>query len=381
MLPAAAVAGAVVTPPPRTGDAPVSKRRRFRRAKTTYPKLEKAPKPVKPMKPPKAKRRARKAGTPLAATPVLAPPAPKRTRTWKLRHWVAILAAPLLLVAGGIVAYAKLTEGGPMLAVPDVTDRDVFAAAGIMHDAGFELEGIPEDSPRPGGTILSQRPTFGQKLEEGSTVNVRVSSTDATVPDVTTLDIGAAKVKLAKAGLGGGDTIRVTPDYRDDVDPGTVMSTTPAANLRTRKVAPLELVVATDPHVKVPNVVGQDQATATSALQAFGLDVTVQTASSSKPVGTVLKTSPSGEATAVRGDTITLTVSSGPKQVNVPYVVGWERDDAVGELEDRNFAVNVVTVAVTSNDQVDVVQAQTPSGGKAAEGSAVTITLGAKAKR
>jgi len=257
----------------------------------------------------------------------------------------------------------------------------VFPAIAIMHDAGLAVEATAEDSPRPGGTVLDQRPPAGQQLEEGSTVKVHVSSTEATVPDVTTLDVGAAKVKLAKSGLGGGDTITVTPDYRDDLDPGTVVRTNPAAYLRTRKLAPLELVVAADPHVKVPNVVGQDQASATSALQATGLDVTVQTASSSKPAGIVLKSSPAGEATAVRGDTITLTVSSGPKQVNVPYVVGWDRDDAISELEDRNFAVNVLTASVTSNDQVDVVLAQTPTGGKAAEGSTITITLGAKAKK
>jgi beta-lactam-binding protein with PASTA domain/serine/threonine protein kinase len=382
MLPAAGAAGAVVTPPPRTGEAPVVKQRRLRRAKTSYPKLEKSALPVKPMKPPKPKRRDRKAATlAVAEAPGVVVPAPKRERTWKLRHWVAILAAPLLLVAGGVVAYAKLTDSGPMLAVPDVKDRDVLAAIAIIKDAGFSVRATPQDSPRPGGTVLEQSPTFGHDLEEGSTVHVSVSNTYATVPDVTTLDIGAAKVKLARVGLGGGDTITVTPDYRDDVDPGTVMRTIPEANQRTRKVAPLELVVAADPHVNVPNVVGQDQTAATSALQAVGLDVNVQTASSSKPVGTVLKSSPGADETVVRGDAVTLTVSSGPKQVNVPYVVGWDRDDAISQLEDRNFAVNVVTTTVTSNDQVDVVLAQSPTGGKAAEGSTVTLTLGAKAKK
>jgi beta-lactam-binding protein with PASTA domain len=380
VLPAAAAASVAVTPPPRTGATAAAKARRFRRAKSPHPKLAKVPKPLKPMKPPKPKRRVRKAAAAAGAAGVLGPaaPVPTRQRTWKLRHWVAVLTAPLLLVAGGIVAYAKLTERGPMVAVPDVTGRDVFAAAGVVHAAGFSPQLTPEDSPRPGGVVLSQRPTTGRKLEEGSTVKLTVSSTEATVPDVTTLDIGAARVRLAERGL---NNVTVTPDYRDDVDSGTVMRTNPSAYLRTRKLAPLELVVAADPHVNVPNVIGQDQATATTALQAIGLDVTVDASSSSKPVGQVLKTSPSVDHTAVRGDTITITVSSGPKQVNVPYVVGSNRDDAIGELEDRNFAVNVVTVAVTSNSQVDVVLAQDPTGGRAAEGSTVTVTLGAKAKR
>jgi serine/threonine-protein kinase len=358
VLPVAAAAGAVVTPPPRTSELPASgARRRFgRRPKATYPKIEKHAEPVKPMKPPK----------------------PKRQRTWKLRHWVAILAAPLVLVAGGVLAYAKLTEPAPLVAVPDVKDRDVFAAAGILRASGFSFEREVRDTPRPGGLILEQRPAPGKKIEEGSSITVVVSSTDATVPEVGTLDVEEAKVELRKAGIG---TFTVTPDYRDDVDPGTVMSTNPPAFARVRKTEPFELVVATDPHVKVPNVVGLDQATATSQLQAVGLDVNVQTASSSsRPVGEVVKTSPGTDQTVVRGDTITLTVSSGPKQVPVPAVLGWDRDDAIGEIEDRGFAVNVLTAVVTSGGDVDTVVAQDPPGGKATEGSTVTITVGVRKK-
>jgi serine/threonine-protein kinase len=157
------------------------------------------------------------------------------------------------------------------------------------------------------------------------------------------------------------------------------MSTTPAANLRSRKTDPIQLVVATDPHVRVPSVVGQGQASATSALQALGLDVAVKTASSrSTPVGVVTKTSPGADATVVRGDTITLTVSSGPKQVDVPMVVTWQRDDAVSEIEHRGFQVNVLTVVVTHGNTVDTVVAQDPSGGQAAEGSTITITVGVR---
>ena len=192
------------------------------------------------------------------------------------------------------------------------------------------------------------------------------------------MDVELAKVELRKKGLG---TYTVTPDYRDDVDPGTVMSTNPPAFARARKTEPLELVVATDPHVKVPNVVGLDQATATSQLQAIGLDVTVQTASSSsRPAGEVMKTSPGTGQTVVRGDTITLTVSSGPKQVNVPIVLGRDSDDAIEEIQDAGFTVNVLTVGVSSGGDVDTVVAQDPAGGKAAEGSTITITVGVRNK-
>ncbi len=161
-----------------------------------------------------------------------------------------ILAAPLLLVFGGTLAYVKLTEHAPIVAVPDVVDHDVFAAIGTLKDAGFEVEATAADSPRPGGTILAQRPTNGHELEQGSTVTITVARTRATVPDVTTMNIDDAKVTLAKRGL---LNVAITPDYRDDVDPGTVMSTTPAAYLKATKRDAIEVVVATDPHVKMPD--------------------------------------------------------------------------------------------------------------------------------
>jgi beta-lactam-binding protein with PASTA domain len=206
-----------------------------------------------------------------------------------------------------------------------------------------------------------------------------VARTRATVPDVVTMNIEDAKVALARRGL---INVAITPDYRDDVDPGTVMSTAPAAYLKASKRDALTVVVAADPHVKMPNVVGLDQATATSNLHALGLDVAVQTASNkSAPVGQVLKSNPGDGDTLVRGDTVTLTVSSGPKQIAVPAVVGWNRDDAVGELEDRGFAVVVGTALVTASNQVDAVLAQNPAGGRAAEGSTVTITIGVRARK
>jgi serine/threonine-protein kinase len=105
----------------------------------------------------------------------------------------------------------------------------------------------------------------------------------------------------------------------------------------------------------------------------------VQTASNkSAAAGQVLKSSPGNGATVVRGDTVTLTVSSGPKQVNVTAVIGEDRDSAISDLEDGGFTVRVVTAPVTSNRQADKVLAQSPAGGTAPEGSTVTITVGVR---
>ncbi len=255
---AAAPAVGIMAPPPRT-PAPAPKARRFRRAKTTYPKVAKAPRPVKPLKPPKPRRRRSWAGAPPAGPP--APQPPKQPRNWRTRHWVAVLAAPMLLVVGGVVAYAKITEHAPIVAVPDVVDHDVFSAAAAMEESGFQIDAVFVDSPRPGGIILKQSPANGERREQGSAIRLTVSRTTATVPDVVGRTIDDTRTALARRGF---LDVAVTPDYRDDVDAGTVMSTTPAAYLKAKKSEPVEVVVAADPHLKVPNVEGLDEATATA---------------------------------------------------------------------------------------------------------------------
>ncbi len=94
----------------------------------------------------------------------------------------------------------------------------------------------------------------------------------------------------------------------------------------------------------------------------------------------MLRSSPGADETVLRGDTVTLTVSSGPKLVNVPPIVGWDRGDAISELEDRGFAVTVVT-APSSNAADGTVLAQDPAGGRASEGSTVTVTIGVKSSK
>jgi serine/threonine-protein kinase len=225
--------------------------------------------------------------------------------------------------------------------------------------------------------VLAQHPRAGM-VDEGSTVSITVSAAVATVPDV----IGDSEQDAVSALHGVGFlTVHSEDDYRGDVDPGTVVGVIPAPFSDADKTVDVALVVARDPHVTVDNVVALDQGTATAKLQQGGLDVSVKPASSrTVPAGVVISQSPGAGKIAVRGDTVTLTVSSGPKLVKVPYVVTWDVDDAVDELEDAGFTVSFATTPVASSQVGDVV-AQTPPGGQAAQGSDVTITVGVRRPR
>ena len=291
---------------------------------------------------------------------------------------IAVVSAPLVLVAGGGFAYFWLSRP-ESVAVPNVVHRDVFTAASTLKKAGFEVDSIVTDNPRPGGVVLAQTPRRGLKADAGSTVTITISDVVATVPEVVGTPVDDALAALRHVGF---VNVQQADDYRDDVDPGTVVGVTPAAFSEASKADPVSVSVARDPHVTVPNLVGLDQATATANLQQLGLDVAAKNGSSSTvAAGNVISASPGADRVIVRGDTVTLTVSTGPKLVKVPYVVGSSADDARGTLEDAGFAVQIATTPVASDKVGDVIT-ENPPGGQAPDGATVTITVGVRqAKR
>jgi serine/threonine-protein kinase len=125
--------------------------------------------------------------------------------------------------------------------------------------------------------------------------------------------------------------------------------------------------------VSVPDVTGQTQDDATSALQQRGFTVAIaadQTASSTVPKGSVVSYTPTGSAPA--GSTVTLTISSGPKQVVVRDVTGMTVEDATAALEAQGFSVQTTRLLPF----VDNVGRQSPGGGSSVDyGSTITLYI------
>src|SRR5207248_3392200 len=94
--------------------------------------------------------------------------------------------------------------------------------------------------------------------------------------------------------------------------------------------SPVNLVVSSGPaQIAVPNVVGQTQAAAASAITGAGLTVGAVTMQSSSTVaaGSVISESPPAGTKVASGSPVNLVVSSGPAQVAVPNVVGQTRSE------------------------------------------------------
>jgi serine/threonine-protein kinase len=93
--------------------------------------------------------------------------------------------------------------------------------------------------------------------------------------------------------------------------------------------------------VTVPDVVGERLKVAQDELETAGFSVKVETQTSDEAKNTVLRQDPAGDSEAEEGSVVTLLVSAGPEQVEVPEVVGLSQQDAIAAVQDAQLVVDI----------------------------------------
>jgi hypothetical protein len=130
--------------------------------------------------------------------------------------------------------------------------------------------------------------------------------------------------------------------------------------------------------VKVPNVVGMTQSTATSTITGAGLTVGTVTQQSSSTVasGSVISESPAAGTSVTSGSAVNLVVSTGPVQVVVPNVVGQTQAAATTAITGAGLVVGTVTQQSSSTVASGSVISESPAAGtNVASGSAVNVVV------
>jgi eukaryotic-like serine/threonine-protein kinase len=302
----------------------------------------------------------------------------------------AVVAGVLLL--GGIVALAlSLNSGDPdpgttatapaQVPVPNVVSQDEATATATLEGAGLTVGEVTTQVTQDESqvdTVLGTTPASGTQVDEGSAVDlvIGVGPDTIEVPAVIGLDADRAQTTLQNAGFENvttedvdslapeGQVTEVEPGEGQSVDPGTTVT-----------------LQVSDGDAELPDVVGQQQAAATSALREVGFtNVVPEQVESDEAEGTVVETDPSGGEQASADDEITLRVSSGPTEpetVAVPDVVGDPEASAEQQLEQAGFSVTVRETQASDPGDVGVVLSTNPAARtEAAPGSTVTITVG-----
>ena len=126
--------------------------------------------------------------------------------------------------------------------------------------------------------------------------------------------------------------------------------------------------------VAVPSVVGDKLAKAEATLTDAGFETRVETQTSDENKNTVLTQDPAGDTEAAEGSTVTLVVSAGPEQVEVPNVVGLSQQVAINEVQGKALLVD--TEPVDSDQAAGTVVSTDPAGGTLVDvGSTVVLSV------
>ncbi|MBN2205709.1 MAG: PASTA domain-containing protein [Thermoleophilia bacterium] len=183
------------------------------------------------------------------ATFVEAPPPAPRS---KAPLWIAL--AIVVIVAALVAAWAAgvfdAEEEPALVAVPDVVGMTSDGARNALEGAGLTVGTITEAESEdgPAGTVVEQTPEAGEEVDEGSVVDLRVSTgptapTVVEVPDVT----GASQDAASQTLLAAGFVVVVTESASDEVPVGFVVVQRPVAGATAAPGSAVDIVVSTGP--------------------------------------------------------------------------------------------------------------------------------------
>ena len=180
-----------------------------------------------------------------------------------------------------------------------------------LRIGGVDVNG--NDAPE---LVISDRIVLGASKVYAVNLNATpggvVQLVTTTVPDVTSLTQSGATAALNGVGLILGT---VTSQPSASVPAGNVISQDPLPGSQVAAGSAVNVIVSTGAgSVSVPNVVGQTQAAATTAITNAGLVVGTLTTqlSATVPAGNVISQSPAAGALVASGSAVALVISSGP---------------------------------------------------------------------
>lgn len=189
--------------------------------------------------------------------------------------------------------------------------------------------------------LLSNRSSTNEGNPDAA---IEQRDTTVQVPDVAGLPLQQAREELEGLGL----EVDTTEEPSPDVERGSVIRSNPAAGSTLQEGASVQLTVSSGKEVTdVPDLTRLTLQQASSALQAVGLSLNSQATeeeSDSVPEGQILQQNPAAGTQISKGSQVSVTVSSGPKQVRVPDLTGLQLAQAQSTLDSLDLESEIVYV-------------------------------------
>ena len=294
--------------------------------------------------------------------------------------FIAIGVIAVLAIAAAL-AFVVLGRGCSVdtgnIEVPDVSNQTLEAARAAIEDAGLTVGAVDYvySDKVEDGKVVSQTPKAGSKQAEGTKINLQVSqgTEQVTVPDLTDMTADEARQALSQVGL---KYEAGAAEHSDKVKENHVVRQSPKAGEKVAKNSKVTYYLsAGEETVAVPNVVGQGEGAAQSALTNSGFTVTVDyRASSDVEEGAVISQSPAAGEKAKKGTSVNIVISTGAKYYGVSAYVN---NSSAGEVSPGAMDVREggsVTFYITPYDGYVISSVSDSNGNSYGASSSVTIS-------
>lgn len=259
--------------------------------------------------------------------------------------------------------------------VPDIVGLSKEEAENKLFEAGFKTGEIFErESSTPQGTVTAQLPSGGSLAEPRAAVDLTVSRVlSVKVPDLTGLELEAAKALLEKSGLQMGEVKKQLSGGK----PGIVLAQSPKPGLEVEANSKVDLIISA----------GEKEIVLEKPVQPFPGTPVKEPANiiPAEPLPkpepeTISKVSgdnyadvPSASVPAEAPVKIQTAVSPEPKRALVPDVTGMALGKAISLLAAQEIKAGTISESI-STAAADTVISQNPGAGSMID-SSVPINL------
>jgi eukaryotic-like serine/threonine-protein kinase len=299
------------------------------------------------------------------------------------RWFLAGLILLLVLLAGMLYVLAQQftdedDSAANQVEVPNVVGERVEDAQRILENLGFDVEITQEaNEDQEEGIVFDQDPDRGQRVDDGSTVQLKVSAGAEAIPMPNVIGSQVEQARLLLTGQGF--QVKEEQVVDEEAPVGEVVDQEPGPSEEAPRGSEVTIFVSKGPADRpVPNVVGRTISEASNLLGQAGFTVN-QTSEASNTVeeGRVIRTDPPADTVRPKGSAVTVVVSTGPPEAEVKPVIGQTEGNARSILEADGFVVLVENVVTDDAAEDGRVVDQDPAGGTTATvGSQVTIFVG-----
>jgi len=212
-------------------------------------------------------------------------------------------------VSKGSTVTLTVSTGPREVEVPGLVGLTYEEAVDALNEVNLEPRRVEVFSQKPVGQVTAQNPKEGERVDEGTEVEVRVSKgvRQVEVPNVLGQSESSARAELEDAGF----AVAVTRAPSDDTLEDLVSSQSPSPGTEAAQGSTVSITISTGRElVTVPDVVGDTLSSARSQIRDAGLRPSTVCEAVVDPgeLGIVLEQNPGGGSQASPGSTVTIVV-------------------------------------------------------------------------